>query len=142
MAMTTGTKEGISSEINVTPLIEVLLVLLIVFMLIVPVVPRGLSAAVPQPSREDQADTSNPIVVSVMRTQGTGLEYSINQHSVPLVSLRSRLADLFARRADRTMFVKGDGQVEFIEVAEVIDAGHAAGADRIGLITPKVEEGL
>jgi biopolymer transport protein TolR len=141
MAMTNATKGNISSDINVTPLIDVLLVLLIIFMVIVPVVPKGLGALVPQPPRMDPPETSETIVVSVLHTAGNGLTYRINSTNVAQRDLLPRLVSIYANRAERVMFVKGDDDVSFAQIAEVIDLGHSAGANSVGLMTPKILAG-
>jgi biopolymer transport protein TolR len=97
---------------------------------------------IPQPSREDQVDTSRAIVVSILHRLGTHVEYRINQDVVSKDDLSARLTAIYANRAERVMFVKGDDEVSFLQVAEVIDIGHSAGVDRVGLITPKIEQGM
>jgi len=141
MAMTANSGSGgISSEINVTPLIDVLLVLLIIFMVIVPVAPKGLGVQVPQPSKQDNA-VDDAIVVSVSNTSGLGTAYKINQESVAKGDLFTRLSAIYANRGNRVMFVRGDDSVQYAQVAEVIDMGRSAGADHVGLMTPKIESG-
>jgi len=144
MAMTSSNDSGgISSEINVTPLIDVLLVLLIIFMVIVPMVPKGQEAMVPKPPdgrlTHELGDT---IVVSVLHAVGNSLEYKINQDVVLKDDLSARLAEIYANRAERVMFIKGDDDVSYSQVAEVIDMGHSAGVDHVALLTPKVAAGL
>ncbi len=143
MAMTSGGSGGLSSDINVTPLIDVLLVLLSIFMVIVPVTPKGLDALVPQPPKnKTEQPNDRTIVVSITHRPGGGMPgYMINQDNVAKGDLESRLTAIFAARAERIMFVKGDPDLNFNEVAEVIDMGHAANVDHIGLITPKIEAG-
>ena len=141
MAMTTGNgPNGISSSINVTPLIDVLLVLLIIFMVIVPVTPKGFGAQLPQPS-EGEGSSSKAVVVSVLGAGGSGVTYKINQEDVAKNDLLPRLTAIYANRADRVMFVRGDDEVQYSQIAEVIDAGHSAGVDRVGLMTPNVSAG-
>ena len=143
MAMTGGGGPGgISSDINVTPLIDVLLVLLIIFMVIVPVTPKGLDALVPQPPKDPQkqSDDSRTIVVSVMQA-GSATAYKINQDDVARTDLQARLTAIYANRAERILFVKGDDNVNFDKVADVIDIGKSAGVDHVGIMTPKILAG-
>src|SRR5579859_1740314 len=144
MGMTAGGGGGLSHDINVTPLIDVLLVLLIIFMVITPVTPKGLDALVPQPPKEPQKQQENDrtIVVQVTHRPGGGEPgYKINEQDVAHADLQNKLEAIFASRAEKVMFVKGDPDLNFAPIANVIDIGKAAGVDHIGLITPKVEAG-
>lgn len=141
MAMAVGGGQGgPQANINVTPLIDVLLVLLIIFMVITPLTPKGLDALVPQPPKNPQTQTQNndrTIVVQVLK----GGSIKINQDDVTLDKLQGRLEDIFKLRAEKVAFVKGDEDLTFSDVAQVIDKVHAAGVDKVGLITAKIEAG-
>ena len=143
MGMGGGNTGGAVSEINVTPLIDVLLVLLIIFMVIVPVTPRGLDTLVPQPPKDKQQDQPNDrtIVVQVQSNGASAPAYKINDTAFNKSEIEAKLADIFATRQEKVMFVKGDKDLDFSKVAEVIDMGHQAGVDNIGLLTPRVEAG-
>ena len=136
-----GTGQAVS-EINVTPLIDVLLVLLIIFMVIVPVTPKGLDALVPQPPKNKTAEPdSHTIVVQIMGTNGGTPSYKINEDAYNKADLEPKLQQIFAARSEKVMFVKGDPDLYYGNIAEVIDFGHQAGVDNIGIITPRVESG-
>jgi len=141
--MTTGNAGGYSSDINVTPMIDILLVLLIIFMVIVPVTPKGLEALVPQPPKNPQQQQNNDrtIVVQVLYRPGQAPAYKINETDVAHQDLLNQLQQIYANRAERVMFVKGDDDVNFAYIADVIDIGRAANVDHIGLMTPKIQAG-
>jgi biopolymer transport protein TolR len=143
MSMTTGTGGGAVSEINVTPLIDVLLVLLIIFMVIVPVTPKGLQTAVPQPPKNKTQDQPNDrtIVVQVQANGAAPATYKINDTDFSKAALEPKLEEIYATRQEKVMFIKGDKDLDFARIAEVIDYGHQAGVDTIAMITPRVEAG-
>ena len=130
------------AEINVTPLIDVLLVLLIIFMVIVPVVPRGLEALAPQPPRNQPEVVSPSTIVVQVQSSPDGLpSYKINEEVIAKSAIAARLRAIFSTRQDRVMFVKGDPELLYANVAEVIDFGHQAGVDNVGILTPQSEAG-
>ena len=145
MAMAMAGSGGPSANINVTPLIDVLLVLLIIFMVITPLEPKGLEALVPQPPKDPQSQATpndRTIVVQVIWAGANERpKLKINQDDVAWNDLQAKLEDIFKTRAERVMFVKGDSEVPFLEVAQVIDIAHAAQVDKVGLITAKIEQG-
>ena len=140
MAMAMGGKGGPTSDINMTPMIDVLLVLIIIFMVITPLVPKGLDALVPQPNpnqKPNQQEDVRTVIVSIDNSR----QLKINQDAVTIDTLGPRLVDIFKTRAERVIFVKGDPEVIFSDVAEVIDIAKGAGIDKVGLITQNLEEG-
>lgn len=141
MAMSMEGVRGRVADINVTPMIDILLVLLIIFMVIVPQLPNGLAAAIPQPPAKAHArpDPERAVVVQVLGRAGQSPLYKINGASVAFSELLPKLTQVYANRADRVMFVKGDEGVDFQYIASVIDIGRAASVDRVGLITPDTQ---
>ena len=138
MSMALGGKEPMV-EMNVTPLIDVLLVLIITFMVISPLTPQGLDALVPQPdpnAKPDEQVLARTVVISIDR----GRNIKINQDPVVIQDLGTRLDDIFKNRNERIVFVKGDDALEFITVARVIDIAKGVGIDKIGLVTESLQE--
>jgi biopolymer transport protein TolR len=144
MAFALGGAGGAKAEINVTPLVDVLLVLLIIFMVITPLTPKGLEALVPQPPKQKQPEPSDRTVVVQVIYAGAGKTpaLKINQDDVTWQALEGRLSDIFKTRAEKIMFVKADDKLPFSDVAQVIDIAHSADLSmKIGLITAKLEAG-
>lgn len=141
MGMAVGGRGGPSHDINVTPLIDVLLVLIIIFMVIQPLHPSGLKALVPQPNHNKTQPPPNQdrtIVVQVL----DGGQVKINDQSVTWDTLGTQLADIYKTRAQKVMFVKGDDDIPFGLIAHAIDI--AKGVDpsiMVGVLTPKMEAG-
>jgi biopolymer transport protein TolR len=139
MGMLVGGKRGIVSDMNVVPLIDILLVLLVIFM-IIPRYSKGLDALVPQQSAQppDKRVNDEVVVIQVL-ADGT---LKINQESVSWERLGSRIEEVFKLRATRVAFIRGDAPVEFGVVAKVIDVMHTSGIASVGLLTPDLEKGL
>ena len=130
-------------QINVTPLIDVLLTLIIMFMLVVAMDPEyGEKVQIPQPQRDAASEPmiDRTVVIQVVwTTKDAPPSVKINQESVRWEDLELRLAQIYLKRAEKVAFVRGDGDVDFRYVADVIDTAHHAGVQRIGLLTTQQE---
>ena len=135
-----GPGGGPKADINMTPMIDVLLVLIIIFMVITPLTPKGLEALVPQPpppnAKPNQSDQRTVVI-----TIDANHNMAINSEATDEARLGGRLEEIFKTRAERVVFVKADPGLEFQWVAKAIDIAHGAAIDKVGLMTAKVEAG-
>ncbi|HWN75387.1 MAG TPA: biopolymer transporter ExbD [Candidatus Udaeobacter sp.] len=125
---------------NIVPLIDILLVLIIIFMVITPLTPKGMDTLVPQPSpnqQQNQELENKTVVVQVLK----GDKLKINNEDANWDTLGPRIEQVFKDRAEKVAFIKGDNDVLFMSVARAIDIMRGAGIDKVGLITAKLEAG-
>jgi biopolymer transport protein TolR len=129
----TGSIPHASADMNVTPLIDVLLVLLIIFMAALPLTQRGVDVNLPLETEQktpDKAD-NNQIVLEY----GADRSIAVNHQPIPLDQLETRLRDVFETRKEKTMFIVGDPSLRYGDIVEVIDAAKGAGVEKVGIVT-------
>ena len=137
MSMSVGGKKGAMSDINITPYIDILLVLLIIFMVITPVRQMDLDVKIPQTSNDtDKKAPADPnvIVVSV----GESAQIAINQEPTSIANLGSKLQEIYSARANKNMFISASAKLPYGDVVRVIDIAKGAGVGDIGLLTEEI----
>jgi len=140
MGMDVGGSGVEMSQPNIVPMIDILLVLIIIFMVITPLTPKGLDTLVPQPS-PNQPQDPNLMNKTVVVQVALGGRLKINNEDTNWQTLGPRMETIFKDRAEKVAFVKGDNDVLFMDVARAIDIMKEAGIDKVGLITAKLEAG-
>ena len=127
------------ADINVTPMVDVMLVLLIIFMVITPMLQKGVSVDLVKarnPRGMQDADKEDAVVVAISRD---GTVY-LGSNKVPASELAPKVKDMLANRPDKTVYVKSDSRAKYKDVVDVVDNVRSAGVDQLGLLTEKVEE--
>lgn len=122
-------------DINITPFIDILLVLLVIFMTITPVTPKGLNTTIPQQPPPNTHDTPEDVLILSMDDNGV---IRLNQNELVPSRLIRRLQEIFRTRNDRTLFVQGDGKLLFGDIAQLIDSATGAGVERVGIVTDQI----
>lgn len=136
-----GDRGAVTSDINVTPMADVMLVLLIIFMVVTPMLQKGISvelANTANPLDMKEADREDAVLVAVTRD---GLFY-LGQDRVDIDDLASKVNDLLTGRIDKTVFVRSDRRAKYGAVVQVVDSIRAAGVDKVGLLTERLDDSV
>jgi biopolymer transport protein TolR len=134
MGIEVGAKGSSMATMNVVPLIDILLVLIIIFMVITPLKPTGLDAQIPQPAKTDPPNRMLIAKAIVVQVLDTG-KLKINEEDATWDSLGARLSNVFKERAEKVAFVQGEDSVRFSDVARAIDVMRSSGVEKVGLVT-------
>jgi biopolymer transport protein TolR len=138
MGMEVGSKGSSMATMNVVPLIDIFLVLIIIFMVITPLTPRGLDTQIPQPAKIDSPNLPPPLKTIVVQVLDSG-KLKINEEDATWDSLGARLNNVFKERSEKVAFVQGEDGVRFSEVARAIDVMRDSGVEKVGLITARLK---
>jgi biopolymer transport protein ExbD len=137
MSMNVGSKKGALADINITPYIDILLVLLIIFMVITPIRQMDLDVKVPQASNEnDNKGAVDPSVIVV--SVGESAQIAINQEPTSVTELGSKLQEIYSKRANKNMFVSASAKLPYGDVVRIIDIAKGAGVQDVGLLTEEL----